>query len=229
MQHFLLEMMSRILLLASILLTACAPMESRQAALASGYSPIGGGQAAPGSDVPTPFDSLVPQQEVWVAPYGNDDNSGSLFSPKQTLSAAFGMATPGTAIMVKSGRYSGGLDIGEFDGGVNNRPIWVRSADGFGAAEIVGDVKFSGTRQVVLEGFRISGSVTVTAGTPPPGSPSDAIGGPAVYLLVQNNIVGGDIDVSHSQAVYVLGNLITPARITLNECVGCIVDGNEAP
>jgi hypothetical protein len=142
--------------------------------------------------------------------------------------------------MVKAGKYTDYIIFGEFDGGQNDKPIWLRSADGFGAAELVGiyqgmeAVRINGARHVVVEGFKLSGFVCIWEGPAPPGSPVDAYGAPAGNIVLQNNFIissktSGVVDVRHSQTVYVLGNEIqagSMSAISLNDCVGCVVDGN---
>ncbi len=192
-----------------------------------------------GSDVPSPFENVLPSKEIWVAPYGNDDNPGTLFKPKQTISAAINLATAGTAIMVKAGKYTDYLYFQE-PGGIKDKPIWVRSADGYGAAELIPlfagreVIRVNGARFIVIEGFKVSGPISIYEGPAPPGAPVGVYGNPAADVVVQNNIVissktTGVIDVRHSNSVYILGNDIRAGgrdAITLNDCVGCVVDGN---
>lgn len=215
-------------------------MEASKPSFATSASGIaGGGLQPPGSDVPSPFESLLPEREIWVATYGNDDNSGSLFRPLQTITAAINQATPGTSIMVKAGRY---YDILFFaSGGVSGKPIWIRSADGYGAAELVSShasfepIRINGAKYIVIEGFRISGEIRIWEGPPPPGSPVGVYGPPAGDIVIQNNIIvsgrtSGVVDVRNSTTVYVLGNDITAGgqnAITMTDCQGCIANGNE--
>lgn len=191
-----------------------------------------------GADLPFPFQAFFPETEIWVAPYGNDDNTGTLFKPLQTISAAVDRATPGTAIMIKAGRY---YDILVFqNGGIKGKPIWIRSADGNGAAELVplnavdATIQIHGAKYIVIEGLRITGEIEVWEGLLPPGSPMGMFGAPAGEIVIQNNIIvssryTGIIDVRHSTSVYVLGNDITARgqdAITLTNCLDCVVDGN---
>jgi hypothetical protein len=212
-------------------------MSAKQTATASVNGSRGPAQV--GSEVPSPYDQILPSKEIWVATYGNDDNPGTLFSPKQTISAAIDIATPGTAIMVKAGKYTDYL-LFDNTSGINTKPVWLRSADGYGAAELIpmfpGNevVRINGSKYVIVEGFKISGPVKVWEGVAPPGSAPGVYGPPAIGVVVQNNIIissktSGVIDVRHSDGVYILGNDITAGgrdAITVNDCAGCVVNGN---
>lgn len=136
------------------------------------------------SGVVTPFSQLNPIKEIWVATYGSDTALGTLFEPKRTIGAALLIATPGTSVMVKAGVYRENLTING-PGGTSGKPIWLRSADGKGAAEMSAllsgteALTISGASSLSIEGFKINGGLaikeTATA------SPSN--------IVIQNNII----------------------------------------
>jgi hypothetical protein len=117
----------------------------------------------------TPFSQLNPDKEVWVASYCSDTAAGTLFEPKRTIGEALLVATPGTAIMVKAGVYKENLTVDA--GGVSGKPIWLRSADGKGAAEMAAllsgaeALKLAGVNAVIVEGFKINGGVAIQTST----------------------------------------------------------------
>lgn len=112
--------------------------------------------------VATPFTDAVPNRQIWVSPNGRDGNSGSADSPMRTIQAAVDKAGPGTAVMVKAGRY---VENVEFQGvqGTSQKPVWLISADGSEKAVIKAassgrsTVYAHGEDNIVIEGFRIEG------------------------------------------------------------------------
>lgn len=118
------------------------------------------------SGILTPFSQLNPDKEVWVASYGDDTAAGTLFAPKRTIGAALLIAAPGTAIMVKAGIYRENLTI-DGPGGSSGKPIWLRSADGKGAAEMAAllagaeALRVVAANAIIVEGFKINGGVSI--------------------------------------------------------------------
>src|SRR5215471_458288 len=82
-----------------------------------------------------PFDNLTPSRTLWVAPTGNDHNSGTESAPFKTIQAAVNLAKPGTTIMVEAGTYHENVKFNV--SGLPDAPIQLISADGIGAAKIV--------------------------------------------------------------------------------------------
>src|SRR5919112_5786884 len=97
------------------------------------YNPIA--MSALAADVVS-FENAIPTTTLWVSPTGSDINSGGESSPFKTIQAAVKMAKPGTAIMVKEGTYTENVDL-MGRSGTADLPIWIVSADGKGAANIV--------------------------------------------------------------------------------------------
>lgn len=148
------------------------------------------------SGIVTPYSTIDPEREVWVADYGDDADPGTLFEPKRTVRAALAIATPGTAIMVKAGRYSGELNIEEL-AGTASRPIWFRSADGKGAAEL-GAVKIAAATSIVIEGFKLSAGLSIDA------SPTKS----SANVIVQNNLITGAVRVDLGLNIFLVANEI---------------------
>jgi len=70
-----------------------------------------------------------------------------------SINAAMAKALPGTAVMVKAGSYVEHVDI--LHGGQDDKPIWLISADGRGAARIESDVPDVST----ISGFGVANLV----------------------------------------------------------------------
>ncbi len=113
--------------------------------------------------------------------------------------------------MVKAGLYRESLKYNGL-GGLAGKPLWLRSADGKGAAEIaalnVGEeaLQINGANAVVVEGFKINGGITVQPSTTR--APSS--------ILLQNNIVtNGLVDgitVKSGLNVYLVGNDVSACQ-----------------
>jgi Right handed beta helix region len=108
------------------------------------------------------FENAIPTTKIWVSPTGSDSNSGGESSPLKTIQAAVKVAMPGTAIMVKEGTYTENVDLlGR--SGTADKPIWIVSADGKGAANIVAKSADApvllgyGVSNVVIKGFELVG------------------------------------------------------------------------
>lgn len=85
----------------------------------------------PRCDVIQTFDrGLVPTAELHVATGGDDSSGdGSAGSPFATIGRAVQDATPGTAVRVHSGIYSGGTFLADV-AGTPSAPIWIGGAPG---------------------------------------------------------------------------------------------------
>ncbi len=82
--------------------------------------------------LPTFADGLTQQRELHVATTGSDDTGdGTPGAPLATITAAAWAATPGTAVVVHTGVYSGGIYLHNLNGTMQ-APIWI----GGGAGEV---------------------------------------------------------------------------------------------
>ena len=173
----------------------------------------------PGAPSPSPFDSVMPSQEIWVASYGEDYNPGTLFQPMRTIYAALRQATPGTAIMVKAGSYREYLLVPSL-ATTASKPVWLRSADGMGAAKITPilpdkpSIRVMGTANVVIEGFHISGGVEIYDAT---------------RTVVQNNILAiGNLVMDGAIGSYILSNEFQAGSdFEVYSCQNCLFQGNS--
>lgn len=182
------------LMLALLLSVSCGRMNASKAgfdslssseALLLPPSPVSTDEEPITPSLVTPYQTLTPENEIWVAPYGDDANVGTLYEPKETIMAALRLATPGTAVMVKAGKYEEYVDFSGKSGAAN-RPIWIRSADGRGAAEIAPldltgpGIAIKGSRSLVIEGLKIKGGIHVLP---------DSAGLKATMVILKNNLV----------------------------------------
>jgi hypothetical protein len=158
-----------------------------------------------------PFASAEPIKHLWVSPAGNDSNSGSSSAPFKTISAAMAKAVPGTAVMVKAGHYT---DSVRMKSGTADKPIWLVSADGEGAAKIHAPSSTKpviygfGNDNMVIKGFEIIGGqdgIKFTQG-------GHYLANLADNIVIQgNNIHGQNIDgikVAQARNAVMVGNTI---------------------
>ena len=82
-----------------------------------------------------PFESAVPSQLIWVSPDGSDSNTGARDAPLQSIQLAIDRATPGTAIMLLPGNYTGNYEFDKIQG-TADKPIWLTAADGPGSVTL---------------------------------------------------------------------------------------------
>ena len=108
------------------------------------------------------FANATPTEYLWVSPTGNDSNSGSSSAPFKTISAAMAKADPGTAVMVKAGSYTDSIRV---KSGTTEKPVWLVSADGEGAAKITASspdkpvVYGFGNDNIAIKGLEIIGGM----------------------------------------------------------------------
>jgi len=98
---------------------------------ATGGGSQGGGGSAPGCGTITTFeDGKTPSAELHVATTGSDQTGdGSASTPYGSIDFAAAQATPGTAIRVHEGTYSGGESISDL-AGTSDDPIWIGGMPG---------------------------------------------------------------------------------------------------
>jgi hypothetical protein len=109
-----------------------------------------------------PYENAATLATKWVSPTGNDANAGTAAAPYKTIQHGVNSSTPGTAVMVKAGTYTENVKLTK--SGTADKPIWLASADGEGAATIkaanagVSTVYGHGIDNVVVQGFKVTGS-----------------------------------------------------------------------
>ncbi len=111
----------------------------------------------------TLFSNATPTKFLYVSANASPGGNGSEARPFATIQAAVNAATPGTAILVQTGTYVENVKLPSNGGGTVDKPIWLISADGPGAAKIVAadnsksTVYGLGTDNYVVSQFAIDG------------------------------------------------------------------------
>src|SRR5262245_45216075 len=109
-----------------------------------------------------PFSDLTPTRKIWVSPDGSNSNDGSRAHPYKTIQYALDHARPGRAFFVMTGTYAANVEF--HVSGLADKPIWLTSADGRGAALIThgrgtttATIEAFGEDYIVINGFNVSG------------------------------------------------------------------------
>ncbi|MCX6877692.1 MAG: alpha/beta hydrolase-fold protein [Verrucomicrobia bacterium] len=104
---------------------------------------------------------LTPAREIHVATTGNDSSgNGSATLPFRTIGHAASLATPGTAIRVHAGTYTGDIWISGLSG-TAAAPIWIGGAPGEANPVISGGgegLHLSRVRYLVLHNLEVTGA-----------------------------------------------------------------------
>ncbi|WP_207485933.1 right-handed parallel beta-helix repeat-containing protein [Arenibaculum pallidiluteum] len=179
------------------------------------YDPL---SISPVANAYIPFENAKPTKYLWVSPNGSNSNSGSQGSPLKTIQAAVNKATPGTAIMVKAGTYKESVQLTK--DGTTDKPIWLTSADGIGAAKIVssstsnGPIYAHGEDNWIIKGFETQGGKNGIQFSMS-GSDIRKMGaqGMTKNVVIQDNIIKNvkiddGIKLSQAQNFVVVGNTI---------------------
>jgi serralysin len=166
------------------------------------------------ASIPLPIDSFPPTRFVWVSPDGQDSNSGTAAAPKRTIGAALTLATPGTAVMVKTGMYTECVKFRQ--SGTTAAPIRLVSADGPGTATLrpsvegLPTVSGYGVDHIVVQDFNIvgqSGSRTIEF-TQKGNNFTDL----ATNIYIIGNTIsqswGAGIRVAQADRIYVVDNVV---------------------
>ncbi len=126
---------------------------------ASDAAPDGGTPTACG-DIQTFADGVSPTSELHVAVGGSDTTgNGTAGNPYATIEHAANLATPGTAVRVHAGTYSGGHYIADL-AGTATAPIWIGGAPGEARPVIQGGgeaIHLVRARYLVVHGLEVSG------------------------------------------------------------------------
>lgn len=163
-----------------------------------------------------PFADAVPTRYIWVSTTGNDAAAGTQDAPLRSIQTAIDRATPGTAVMVREGTYTGTVVMPD-QGGKPGAPIWLASADGTGAATLVGPkgastIQAYGTDNFLILGFRIEGGKNGIIVHQDNGSASNAR---AENIVIADNIIVGTVQdgikISGAVNAHVVNNVIRNA------------------
>ena len=124
----------------------------------------GGGNRVALAAVGETFESgLTPTHELHVATTGNDTTgNGSSGAPYRTIARAAGLATPGTAVRVHPGTYSGGTYLSDL-AGTAAAPIWIGGAPGEPRPVISGGsegLHLTRVRYLVLHDLEVTGATS---------------------------------------------------------------------
>ncbi len=181
------------------------------------------------------IESAVPNQIIWVSPDGNDSNSGSSDAPLASIQLAIDRATPGTAILLKPGDYSGNFTFERIEG-TPDKPIWLAASDGPGSVTITAETDTESVITIRGEDNIIIRDLTTVGGY-------DGIeisqSGTDFTELVNNIVLRGNtvigaandgIKVGQADNVLIVGNTVDGAGdqgIDLLGVTHAIVDGNE--
>ncbi|UEM03488.1 right-handed parallel beta-helix repeat-containing protein [Skermanella rosea] len=153
-----------------------------------------------------------PTNLLWVDDNASGGGNGSSASPFKTIQAAVDKATPGTAVMVKSGTYKGSVSLDDASG-TAGKPVWLVSADGQGAAKIIASsgkpgISAYGEDYLVIKGFTIQGG---TEGIKLTQSGSHLKNMTTNIVIEDNHISGSSIDgikLAQARYVAVTGNTV---------------------
>ncbi|UEM20900.1 right-handed parallel beta-helix repeat-containing protein [Skermanella mucosa] len=153
-----------------------------------------------------------PTNLLWVDDNASGGGNGSSSSPFKTIQAAVDKATPGTAVMVKSGTYRESVSLDDASG-TKGKPVWLVSADGEGAAKIIASsgkpgISAYGEDYIAIKGFTIQGG---TEGIKLTQSGSHLKNLTTNIVIEDNHISGSSIDgikLAQARYVAVTGNTV---------------------
>lgn len=176
---------------------------------------------------------------LWASASASHDGDGSALHPFSTIQAAIDAAEPGTVIRVGAGTYVENLVFRQ--GGSQDQPIELISADGHGAAIIrpaqaaLDTINIDGADHIAIRDFSIHGSSDSTRQAVHVHVAGEAQDNPASFITLDGNIIhrgeGDGIKVSKSDHVTIVGNQISgggPAEAGI-DFVGVthsVIDGN---
>ena len=106
---------------------------------------------------------LTPKRELHVATTGNDTTgNGTLGAPFRTIARAANLATPGTAVRLHAGTYSGGTSLSNL-AGTASAPLWIGGAPGEARPIISGGsegLHLTRVRYLVLHDLEVTGATS---------------------------------------------------------------------
>jgi hypothetical protein len=135
-----------------------------------GASGAAGGSAGSGGNVTigecgaiaTFEDAATPSQEIFVDATAAGPGDGSEGDPFTTLDPAFDAATPGTAIRIRPGTYTGGAFVEGLTGSAE-APIWIGGVAGEERPVISGGdnaIQLSGASFVIVHDLEVTGQTS---------------------------------------------------------------------
>ena len=182
-----------------------------------------------------PFEDAIPDRIIWVSPDGDNANNGSEDAPLQSIQLAIDRATPGTAILLKPGDYSGNVEFEKIQG-TPEKPIWLAAAEGPGTATITATSNSAAVVTIRGEDNIIVRDLVVVGG-------SDGIevnqSGTDFTDLVENIVIEGNtvrdalfdgIKIGQTNNLLLKNNLVDGAGdqgVDLLGVTNSVIDGNE--
>lgn len=158
-----------------------------------------------------------PERLIWVSTAGSDAGDGSFDHPYLTIQAAVNAATPGAAVMVEAGLYVENVRLPNA-GGTPDAPIQLLSADGIGAATIVGAsaadsvIKGLGTDNVVVRGFTVQGGANGIQFSQNGNDFTNLVSNVVVADNIISGATGDGIKLDQADHATVWGNVISNVR-----------------
>jgi Ca2+-binding RTX toxin-like protein len=182
-----------------------------------------------------PFGDSIPTRIIWVSPDGNDNNSGSQGEPLQSVQLAIDRATPGTAILLLPGNYTGNFEFQTIQGTADN-PIWLAAANGQGTVTITAAsnsqpvISFFGEDNLVIKDLTIVGGTNGIQAGQSGTNYTDLVHN----IVIEGNTVTGTsedgIKISQGVNIHVLNNKVSNVGAEGIDFVGVTdaeISGNE--
>jgi hypothetical protein len=182
-----------------------------------------------------PFDGAIPDRIIWVSPDGNDSNNGGHDAPLKSIQLAMDRATPGTAILLKPGEYTGNFEFQNVQG-TDESPIWLAAAEGRGTVTITAAsnaspvIAFFGEDNLVIQDLTLVGGSNGIQGSQSGSNFTDLIHN----IVIQGNTVTGSvadgIKISQGVNVHVIENSVSHVGEEAVDFVGVResqISGNE--
>ncbi len=179
--------------------------------------------------------SSIPDRIIWVSANGDDGNSGARDAPLQSIQLAIDRATPGTAILLLPGEYSGNFEFEKIQG-TTEKSIWLAAADGPGTVTITAAsnaeavITIQGEDNIVIRDLVLVGGHD---GIQVSQSGTNFTDLASNIIIEGNTIIGAAFDgikVGQTSNVHIVNNLVDGAGDQGIDCLGvtnAVIDGNE--
>lgn len=165
------------------------------------------------STITTFADGLSPIREIHVATDGSDTNGdGSVESPYVTIGYRISQAIPGTAVIIHSGTYAGGIYKNNV-AGTAAAPIWIGGAAGEPLPVIDGgntSIQMSRAKYVVLHDLEVQNATNNGINFDDGGEIADPF---AAHHIVFKNLIIHDIGSSGNEDGLKLSGINEYSRI----------------